>query len=179
MKPAQSEWNVVYTNARQEATAAHWLKRSGYEVLFLKYKTRVRHARRVEDAIRPYFPRYVFMAAQASQGLASAFSAPGVSTVLYCGDKPLAVPQPVIDELSGRADSDGLIREATGIQRNQRVRLRQGQEVRVDHGPFEGFIGMVELDRGVEVRVWLRDLFRGLTVHLPPEALSPYRAERA
>lgn len=166
-------WHVAHTQARAEGLAVTSLQQRGYEVLFLRYRAKIRHARRETTELRPYFPRYLFFAA--SGGLWSAAKAPGVGEVLAQAGQVLTVPEPVIDELRARGDNHGIV-TAPARDGHERRRFVAGDVVRIHGGPFQGFLAQVELDTGKQIRLWLEQLGRR-TVRLtvPPEAVSPVR----
>ena len=53
-------WYAVYTRPHAEATALENLLRQGYCAYLPRYRTRLRHARRLQTVLRPLFPRYLF-----------------------------------------------------------------------------------------------------------------------
>jgi len=90
-------WYVVQTHTNSEAKAAENLRRQGYEVYLPQMRRWRSHARRRELVMRPLFPRYLFVRFDAETARWRAiFSTVGVSNLICEGDRPLAVPQPVI-----------------------------------------------------------------------------------
>jgi len=169
-------WYIAYCNARAEAAAAARLTELGFQTLYLHYAATTRHARKTRHVIRPLYPRYIFVGLSPTQGLYSVNSAQGVSQVLKVGEAPVAVPAAVMGELFAKGDAAGLV---SGIDEPAKRRLfKTRQRIRVDIGPFLGFIGQVESDSGKEVRVWLEILKRRTLVTLGPEGLSPIDAAR-
>lgn len=167
------EWYLVQTQAQKEHIASRFIRGLGHETLYLRYRTQTRHARKVTEVDRPYFPRYIFAGVEDAGDLSGVNSAFGVSTVVYCGDKPVEVPLPVIEELAGRADAHGYVAGVDPVWLERRQRLEKGQMVKIDLGPFQGFIGQVRLDSGAKVKLWLDVLHRRVKAEFPPDALSP------
>lgn len=166
------KYYVVHTKTKAEQMVADSLRRAGFEALNLRYKATVSHARYKREIYRAYFPRYVF--AGCDNGMIVAVNRfPGVSSLVHACGEPLEVPGPVIAELRARGDDRGLVRHLPVKQQRQRERLENGQYVKVEGGPFQGFWGQVEVDNGDQVKVWVEELNRRMRVTLLPEALSP------
>ena len=165
-------WYAVMTNARAELLAAAELCRQGYEVLYLHYPGTVSHARRVSRVLRPYFPRYLFARVEATQSVYGVNHTQGVSTVVYAGDEPVEVPEKVIEELRTRGDENGLVK-MTPDEEEVRKRYETGAQVEILTGPFAGFLGVVELDKGKEVCIFLETFKRRVRFGLMPEQVSP------
>lgn len=167
-------WHVVHTKPRVEWLANDLLLHQGYETLFLHYMDTVKHARSAIEVNRAYFPRYLFVGVAPDMSLYDVNHTIGVSTAVYAGQEPLEVPPEVIGELRARGDEMGLV-EMTPEEKQGRKRFCSGQAVRINDGPFMGFVAAVSLDTGKEVQVWL-DLFKGrVNVGFAPEQLSPCR----
>lgn len=171
-------WYAVHTNARKEPLVNQYLQRQSFDTLFLHYGVVVKHARRTRRVIRSYFTRYVFVGVYEGQALYDINRTPGVSTVVYLGDKPLEIPVPVIEELRARGDSAGRVQFLPKERAEHRKRWQKGQSVCVVDGPLAGLFAVVALDRGHEVSVWL-DMFGGKVEALfSPEGLESGSPER-
>lgn len=148
------------------------LKGLGCETLYLHYKAKVKHARKVRNVLKSYFPRYVFAAI--SQDFYSASKLPGVSGIVSGLDGPLSIPSEVIHELRSRGDHNGLI---TGHDAQIARRRRSiGEAVRILDGPLEGFFATILQDSGDSVRLMVQ-MFRGQVEAevLPASITSPER----
>lgn len=162
-------WFAVLTKPRAEATANRFLREIGCETLYLHYRDTVRHARRINEVLKPYFPRYLFAS---GASLYQINNTPGVATMVYFAGEALPVPDPVMDELRSRGDDAGLV-DLQPDEREARRRYEKGEIVRINGGPFEGLFGSVGLDTGKAVQVWI-DLFQGrVQASLLPEQTSP------
>lgn len=165
-------WYAVHTKPRIEWLADGLLRAQGYDTLYLHYLDTIRHARRTAEVKRSYFPRYIFVGLTNGQSLYDVNHTIGVSTVVYAAGEALEIPTPVIEELRQRGDKLGLI-EMLPEEKMSRKRYRRGQRVRVTEGPLVGFLGMVSLDSGKEVQVWM-EMFKGrVNVGFAPDQLSP------
>ena len=79
----RSRWYVVQTHINSESKAAANLSRQGFFVYLPRYLKRRSHARKVDVAPRPLFPRYLFVAIDvASQRWRAIQSTLGVSHLI-------------------------------------------------------------------------------------------------
>ena len=141
-----SRWYVVQTQVNGEAKAAQNLLRQGYEIYLPRYLKRRRHARKVDFAAKPLFPRYMFVAIDlASQRWRSIQSTFGVSRLVTNGDDPATVPQGVVHALKARENDKGF------IQLDSKPTFAPGDKVRVLAGAFMDsaglFSGLADHDR--------------------------------
>ncbi len=166
-------WFAVYTNPQKEGLVAFLLGMQRFETLWLHYMYRP-HRRGGALVCRSYFPRYLFVGLEDGQALGTVNDTAGVSTVIYQGDEPLEIPQPVIDELRLRADDAGLLHLTPEETNEQRRRFRRGQRVRITEGILQGMEAVVGLDTGGEIKVMI-EMFRGkVPASLDPEAVAPF-----
>ena len=139
-------WYVVQTQVNCEAKAAENLRRQGYEAYMPRYLKRRRHARKVDFAAKPLFPRYMFVAIDmATQRWRSIQSTFGVSRLVTHGDEPAVLPEAVVGALKAREDDRGF------IKLDARPAFAPGDKVRVLAGAFMDnaglFNGMADHDR--------------------------------
>lgn len=164
-----SNWYLVQTQVNAEAQALRNLLRQGFDVYCPRYLKKRRHARRVETVARPLFPRYIFVGVDlATQRWRSIRSTLGVSHLVTSGERPLAVPNAVIDDLHQREDTDGFVR----LER--RMPFSPGDKVRVIAGAFVDslalFEGLGDRDR---VSVLLEFLGRKVRVLVQADLIAP------
>jgi transcriptional antiterminator RfaH len=141
-----ARWYVVQTQVNGEAKAAQNLLRQGYAVYLPRYLKRRRHARKVDFAAKPLFPRYMFVAIDmATQRWRSIQSTFGVSRLVSNGDDPATVPEGVVHALKVREDEKGFIRL------DNKPTFAPGDKVRVLAGAFMDsaglFNGLADHDR--------------------------------
>lgn len=131
-------WYVVHTRPHKEHQAALNLKRQGYEYYLPQWHCRRRHARRVETVARAFFPRYLFVNLDLElDRWRSINGTVGVSHVVNDGDKPLFVPNKVINDIKDREDDNGLI--APDLSK-----FTAGQHIEVLEGPMATYTGIFE-----------------------------------
>lgn len=152
-EPKRARWIAVHTGPRMEATANFHLYQAGFWTFFPQELKRVCHARKEEDVLRPYLPRYVFVHLQLRQDWNAINVLPGVSTVIFGAQGPLLIADRDMAILVAMADPDGLIHEPEKPPA-LRIMWEAGTPVRVCQGPFSSFPGTVEgLDNDGRVRV--------------------------
>jgi len=139
-------WYVVQTQVNGEVKAAQNLLRQGYEIYLPRYLKRRRHARKVDFAAKPLFPRYMFVAIDlATQRWRSIQATFGVARLVTNGDDPAAIPEGVVRALRAREDDKGFIRL------DNKPAFAPGDKVRVLAGAFMDsaglFNGLADHDR--------------------------------
>jgi transcriptional antiterminator RfaH len=162
-------WYAVYTQPRSEDRAQDHLLRQGFEVFLPRYIKRRSHARRVTVVPAPLFPRYLFVAFDASQQRWRAIrSTRGVIDLVSNGDTPVPVPQSIIDEMERRRDDDGYVLLA------RQVELKRGTKFRIDSGPFATHEAIFETIRDSDRVIALLSLMgREVVVQVPIRAVMP------
>jgi transcriptional antiterminator RfaH len=132
-------WYVAQTQVHSELKASQHLARQGFDIYLPRYLKPRRHARRIDRVAAPLFPRYLFVSIDlATQRWYSIKSTIGVSTLITDGDRPLAVPDGVIEGLRAREDSSGW------VQLDRRPRFNPGDKIRVRDGAFSDCLGLFE-----------------------------------
>ena len=136
------EWRVVYCKPRQEARAQLHLNNQGYRVFLPQLRLRKRLRGRDQTHLEPMFPRYLFISLCAdAQNWAPIRSTRGVvGLVRIAGTAPI-VPAELIGQLLSCSDDHGVI-EASKQQ------LREKQPVEITAGPFTGYQGLFECQKG-------------------------------
>lgn len=157
-----NRWYVVQTQVNGEAKAAQNLLRQGYDVYLPRYLKRRSHARKVDFAAKPLFPRYLFVAIDMmTQRWRAIQSTPGVTRLVCNGEEPAAVPGGVLGALKAREDERGFVRM------DAKPAFAPGAKVRVLAGALMDcaglFEGMADHDR---VAILLDMLGRKVRVHL-------------
>lgn len=167
-------WFVAMTLARAEAIAEHYLREAGYGVLYLHWVHKgLRSGRQTYDAIKPYFPRYVFVEVGPRQGLYAAAKAQGVHSIVGFAGEAVEVPERVMAELQRRCDRTGRLPDDDPVVAHLH---RKGSTVRITGGAFEGFLAQVRLDNGREIRLWIELFGRKTEAKIPSkdvDAVSP------
>jgi transcription antitermination factor NusG len=164
-----ARWFAIHTHPQHEPLAALNLRRQDYRVLWLHYRAEIRHARKIRQVLRSYFPRYLFCAIADSQGLGPINRTAGVAAIVSAGQEALEVPNDIIDQLSARADEDGLL---APLPARSRPLLASGSHVQIVSGPLIGFPGIVVLDEGNRIRLDIKMLGRYIEASIEPDAVT-------
>ena len=126
-------WHVLMTKPRKERVVVASLAARGVEVFapFIDYR-----GRRGQLLVRPFFPRYIFGRFEWAQaGFASVQWTPGLSRVVTFEGEPATLEDEVIEFLRLRVgDLDG----------DEFMRIKQGERVRVNAGPFRDYEAIFE-----------------------------------
>lgn len=128
-------------------TWPHWerrvekaLARGGFEFYLPKWRT-------PKKRIALLFPRYIFVGPiEQWMALREIY---GVSRILRAGGHPAVVEERTLESLKAREDREGLVR----LPQKHIARLRIGQRVRIQIGPFAGKNGVY---RGRTTKKWER-----------------------
>ena len=134
IKEQNRRWLAVYTRGRHESVVAEQFQQKGLEALLPKYRRLSRWSDRIRRIETPLFPSYVFVRVgdgERSRVLQTA----GVVSVVCCAGTPVALSESEIERLR-RCMADPSAVEPHPY-------LRVGQRVRVKHGPFHGWEGVL------------------------------------
>jgi len=118
----------------------------------------IRHARRAYDAHRPLFPGYIFVEAvtQSWRAISSTFS---VRSIVQNGDTLAFLPSGFVESLKAR--------ETGGVLSRPRAPFKQGQEVAINGGQFDGLVGrIVEIRERDRIMPLLKLLNQQTKVHV-------------
>jgi len=127
-------WYVAETHPQSEARALAHLARQGYAAYLPRYLKRRRHARRTDTVRAPLFPGYLFVCMDIAKTRWRAIrSTIGIRYLICEGEKPLAVPQGVVEDIRAQEDELGLVPVAPPF--------KPGEEVRVTDGALREQIG--------------------------------------
>ena len=161
-------WYAVYTRPHGEAAALDNLRRQGYCAYLPRYRTRVRHARRVQTVLRPLFPRYLFAGIdRGSMRWRPILSTIGVTDLVRTGDEPNPVPSEIVTTLQEQEQAGTFDRLSPAQS------LQLGEFVRVTTGAFQDMIGrLVELRDQDRVVVLLELLGRTVRAQLEAGAVE-------
>jgi transcription elongation factor/antiterminator RfaH len=160
-------WFLVHTQPNSERRAELHLGAQGFRAHFPTIQKTVRHARKLRTIRAPLFPRYVFLILDLGRDRwLSVRSTFGVSSLYTCEDRPVPVPEGIVETLIENTDEANLTLFSSGLTR--------GQSVRIMSGPFVNFVGTLErLDDAGRVRVLLDMMGTAVPVALRRAAICP------
>jgi transcription antitermination factor NusG len=160
-------WFVARAITHQETRAQLNLDRLGFRSFVPRLRRTVRHARKLQEALRPLFPGYVFVVIDLSkQRWRTVNGTFGVASLIMGTEQPRAVPQGVVEGLLASGDHSGTIRFDDGLE--------VGQTVRIVSGPFaETLCRLAHLDERGRVRVLLEIMGMQVPALLDRSAVAP------
>ena len=155
-------WYAAHTHSKSELRASVNLKRQDLEVYFPQIRFSMRQSKFIKDSIKPLFPRYVFVAIDlAKQRWRCINSTYGVKNIVSSGDKPIAVPDKIVQELRSREGSDGFINSIP------KALFKKGDKVSIIDGPLYGKTGNFhQLNESQRVSILLELMGRTVSVSL-------------
>ena len=160
-------WYVVQTQPCAEEKAKWHLIKQGFASYLPRYRRRVRHARKVQQVLRPLFPSYLFVRLDPQACRWRSINGTiGVRHILTDGVMPRFIDSTVISDIMAREDEAGAVRLARPV-------FRPGQSVRVTDGPFTDVRGLIEEMRDEDrVVVLLSLLGRKVRTQVSPEFVA-------
>jgi len=163
-------WFLVHTLPHNERRAQLHLGAQGFRTHFPTIQKTIRHARRLRTVRAPLFPRYIFLILDLGRDRwLSVQSTVGVSCLYSCEDRPVPVPEGIVETLIENTDEANLALFTSG--------LTTGQSVRILSGPFANFVGKLErLDAAGRIRVLLDMMGSAVPVALRRSAICPAAA---
>ena len=162
-------WYAVYTHTREELLAQENLARQGFEIYWPRYRKRVSHARRVQEAPASLFPRYLFAAFDPVEtGWRSIRSTRGVVSIVTQGYDPVRISERLIADIRTREDLEGFV--VLGRQ----IELQKGQRIQLKGNALSACNVIFEAKKDSERVVALLTLLgRQFTVDVPVAQIMP------
>ena len=163
-----TSWYVVHTHQGTERLAEGHLKRQGFDTYLPLCLKITRHARRVAEITVPLFPRYIFVAIDiAAHRWHSINGTFGVNHLVSMGERPVALPEGVVDEIRARETNDGPVKLV------QQLPFKKGEAVNITGGALADQVGLFQrLNEKDRVSVMLDMLGRKLEVTVPLQTIS-------
>ena len=159
-------WFVARVHPNRENSAQFNLDRLGFRSFVPRVRRTVRHARRVQDALRPLFPCYAFVVIDLSKHRWRSINGTfGVASLIMGAEQPTPVPPGVVEALVASCESRGVVRLDDGLE--------IGQKVRILSGPFaETICRLADLDDRGRVRVLLEIMGMEVAAQLDRSAIA-------
>ena len=111
--------------------------------------------------IIPLFPNYLFVRIRLFEGYHYVAWSPGVKRFVAFNDIPIPLDVNIVRYLMQQANPQGIIKACS--------KLKVGEEVLINSGPFEGLIGIIKEppDAKGRLRVLMKLLSRQVQVEVP------------
>jgi transcriptional antiterminator NusG len=153
-------WYGIRTHSNQEKIAATVLADRGFEPFLAVYQTRRIRCGRVVTAEVPLFPGYVFCRFDYSRR-SPIITVNSVASIVGFGKQPTPIPDEEIDAVRAIVDS--------GLAADPAPFLREGQRIRVTHGPLKSVEGcLVQKKSTWRLVVAVEILQRCVSVEIDP-----------
>jgi len=161
-------WHVVHTRPNDEERVVQNLVRQEFETFLPLYRRRIRHARRIETSTRPLFPRYLFVRFDPDiVRWRSINGTRGVVRLLCQDERPMAVPQGIVEAIRGRVDEAGFVRIDAARH------FMSGQRILITDGAFAHSTGLFQQMTDNERVILLLDLLgRQVRVSVSAEVVA-------
>jgi len=156
-----ARWYAVQCLSNRELIAASQLRNQGFDVFLPVRLKQRRHARRLEQVRRPFFPGYLFVRLDLLvHRWRSINGTLGVSHLVAHGELPVPAPRGAIEAIRSICGENDVMRDGGN--------LSPGDHVRIAFGPFVDLVGELErLDGTGRVSVLLNLMGRHTSVVLP------------
>ena len=151
-------WYALHVRPRFEGSVELQLEGKGYEVFLPTYASRRRWSDRVKTVELPLFPGYVFCRFNIGARLPILVT-PGVNSIIGVGKTPVPVDPAEICAIRSVIDS--------GVASYPCDYIMDGESVRVESGPLEGLVGIVQRSKSSDrLIVSLTLLMRSVSVEI-------------
>lgn len=163
------QWYALRTKPRKEDSVWKQVQDRGFEVFYPRIRVHPINPR--SRKIKPYFPSYMFVQFDLEEAGQAIFQwMPHTVGLVSFGGEPAVVPEHLIHAIRRRIEE---IAKAGGEVLNG---LKQGDRVRIEHGPFEGYEAIFDsgLPGNERVRVLLKLINdRQVPVELDTAQIAP------
>jgi transcriptional antiterminator RfaH len=148
----QANWAVASTQPHRELIAIQNLDRQGFKSYCPMIAKRIRQVHKWKDVRRPLFPGYVFIALEDSRRQwRPILSTYGIKQLICHGNRPSFLDRGFVECLQDR--------EKNGAVVSLEEPLTNGQQVRLNRGPFDGLTAtIIGLDQKSRVTILLNML---------------------
>lgn len=159
------QWLAVYTRTQHEGSVARQLEMKQLTYLLPTFIKSVRWSDRVKRMFAPLFPSYVFVHVSPAERL-RVLQTTGVVNIVSTAGKPLPL---------SREEVAMLLECATRPRQFEpHPFLRVGQRVRVKHGPFVGWVGVLTSKKNsARLVVSMEQIMRSVAVDLDGADVEP------
>ena len=142
-------WYLIHTKPKQESIAKENLERQDYSVYLPMAVVRRRRRGKSVRVVEAMFPRYLFIhLSDQTDNWGPIRSTIGVTGLVRFGMIPAKVSESLVAAIKRRENDEG-------IHELQADVFKEGQQVRIAEGPFEGCEAMFKVNTGQERAILL------------------------
>jgi transcription antitermination factor NusG len=161
----ERRWLAAYTRSRHEGRVAEQLTAKEIVSLLPTYERFSRWSDRVRRSQSPLFPGYVFVQVS-NQERVPVLQTSGVVNIVSVGGKPAPLAEEEIERVRACGKHEGLV--------EPHPFLRIGHRVRVKHGPFAGWEGiLVEKQNGARLVITVEQIMKSVAINLHGADVEP------
>lgn len=156
----ERQWYTVYSKPQKEELAHYYLAQKGLEVFLPKLL--LPNDRAARRRLVPLFPNYLFARINAqSEEYGYVAWSPGVKKIVSFNGVPAPIESSVVKFLMKQTGDGGFIPAKSN--------LKVGQEVRINGGPFDSLVGIIQAPPNAKgrVRVLINILNQQTRVEIP------------
>lgn len=136
-------WHLIYTKPKNEDFVEHRLQSAGFEVLNAKLKQRRYLRRKLQDAVSPLFPCYLFARFDRLNDYRLIKYTRGIKKIVGSDWMPTVIPDEIISSIWER--------EERGVITVMPPSFEPGEEVLIKDGPFRDFEAVFQREiKGIE-----------------------------
>ena len=158
-------WLAAYTRSRHESQVAEQLSVKGVESLLPTYERFSRWSDRLRRSKSPLFPGYVFVHVSNEERV-PVLQTMGVVNIVSIAGKAAPLAEEEIDRLRTCG--------ANACRVEPHPFLRIGHRVRVKHGPFAGWEGiLVEKQNGARLVITVEQIMKSVAINIHGADVEP------
>jgi len=158
-------WLAAYTRSRHESHVADQLNVKGVESLLPTYERLSRWSDRIRRSRAPLFPCYVFVHVSNEERV-PVLQTMGVVNIVSVAGKPASLGEEEIERMRACIAHAGMV--------EPHPFLKVGQRVRVQHGPFTGWEGvLVEKQNSTRLVISVDAIFKSIAINIHGVDVEP------
>ena len=158
-------WLAAYTRSRHESHVADRLSVKGVEALLPTYERFSRWSDRVQRSHAPLFPGYVFVHVSNEERV-PVLQTMGVVNIVSVAGKPAPLSDQEIERIRACNAYASMV--------EPHPFLRIGHRVRVKHGPFAGWEGiLVKKQNGARLIITVEQIMKSVAINLHGADVEP------
>jgi len=158
-------WLAAYTRSRHESRVANQLNHKGLESLLPTYERFSRWSDRVQKSKAPLFPGYVFVHVSNEERV-PVLQTIGVVNIVSVAGKPAPLGEEEIERMRACTVHASMV--------EPHPFLKVGQRVRVQHGPFTGWEGiLVEKQNSARLVISVDAILKSIAINIHGVDVEP------
>jgi len=164
-EPQPKYWIAAYTRSRHELAVASQFQQKGLDALLPTYRRLSRWSDRIRRTDTPLFPGYVFVRVGEGEHL-RVLQTGGVVSIVCRSGRPVPLPDADVDKLR--------VCTANPSSIEPHPYLRIGQRVRVKHGLFRGWEGLlVEKKNSTRLVLTVEQIMKSVSIDISGADVEP------